>query len=478
MASVVPDTIGFLGWLPPEIRAQIWGHFSIQPGFRFSYKKAKDGLGILRTCHFLRDEVSANIYNKVVLTFHLSPRVCPDIGSWLYLTTSVGARWNIHPNKAQFDHFRVLPYKRLKAIKIEIEAPSQEDPGQVVLLWTKIQDLMELLSQAEEFPSIDIYLRETNASWATNGTAHKTVPIDPEHLHEDEYVPDIEVVLIPLCKLRNVRTVSIHVPKGFVTGNHLLYHIGRQMETAESFGRVRNGDVWDDAEVQKALELTQFQLDEALDELPGTTANFMRVERLGRWFSKGDKSQYVEDWARICRNNEAARFFNMPGNLANRYVHLLALNPLSSGMKMIRYQLHLPLNRRADPFDGPEPFELLSRWNGAEFGRYVQRVSNFRRLGIDPSKQPWTMIEDGPPATRDQWHAYWAGGLPPLGRSETLEELLRFTGFGSPKTSEFSKWCWAFWKEMKESEKESENETKGGKSDEEKPKLRTELMRM
>ncbi|PMD59272.1 uncharacterized protein K444DRAFT_428729 [Hyaloscypha bicolor E] len=461
MASVVPDTIGYLGWLPPEIRAQIWGHFSIQPGFRFSYKKAKDGLGILRTCHFLRDEVSANIYNKVVLTFHLSPRVCSDTGSWLYLTTSVGARWNIHPNKAEFDHFRVLPYKGLKAIKIEIEAPSQEDPGQVVLLWTKIQDLMELLSQAEEFPSIDIYLRETNASWATNGTAHKTVPIDPEHLDEDEYVPDIEVVLMPLCKLRNVRTASIHVPKGFVTGNHLLYHIGRQMETAESFGRVRNGD-----------------LDEALDELPGTTANFMRVERLGRWFSKGDKSQYVEDWARICRNNEAARFFNMPGNLANRYVHLLALNPLSSGMKMIRYQLHLPLNRRADPFDGPEPFELLSRWNGAEFGRYVQRVSNFRRLGIDPSKQPWTMIEDGPPATRDQWHAYWAEGLPPLGRSETLEELIRFTGFGSPKTSEFSKWCWAFWKEMKESEKESENETKGGKSDEEKPKLRTELMRM
>jgi hypothetical protein len=299
MASVVPDTIGYLGWLPPEIRAQIWGHFSIQPGFRFSYKKAKDGLGILRTCHFLRDEVSANIYNKVVLTFHLSPRVCPETESWLYLTTSVDARWNIHPNKAQFDHFRVLPYKRLKAIKIEIEAPSQEDPGQVVLLWTKIQDLMELLSQAEEFPSIDIYLRETNASWATNGTAHKTVPIDPEHLDEDEYVPDIEVVLMPLCKLRNVRTASIHVPKGFVTGNHLLYHIGRQMETAESFGRVRNGDVWDDAEVQKALELTQFQLDEALDELPGTTANFMRVERLGRWFGEGDKSQYVEDWARI-----------------------------------------------------------------------------------------------------------------------------------------------------------------------------------
>jgi hypothetical protein len=31
---------------------------------------------------------------------------------------------------------------------------------------------------------------------------------------------------------------------------------------------------------------------------------------------------------------------------------------------------------------------------------------------------------------------------------------------------------------MKESEKESENETKGGKSGEEKPKLRTELMGM
>ncbi|KAH8754011.1 hypothetical protein F5882DRAFT_444952 [Hyaloscypha sp. PMI_1271] len=439
MASVVPDTIGYLGRLPPEIRAQIWGHFSIQPGFRFSSKKAKDGLGILRTCHFLRDEVSANIYDKVILTFHLSPRIFPD--KWLYLTTSVDARWNIHPNKAQFDHFRVLPYERLKAIEIEIEAPSQEDPGQVVLLWTKIQDLMELLSQAEELPSIDVYLREANASWVTNGTPHKTVPIDPDHLNEDEYVPDIEVVLMPLCKLRNVRTASIHVPKRFVTASHLLYHIGRQMETAESFGRVRNGDAWDDAEVQKALELTQFQLDEALDELPGKTANFMRVERLGRWFGKGDKSQYVEDWARICRNNEAVRFLNMPGSLAKRYMHLLALNPLSSGMKMIRYQLHLPPNRRADPFDGPEPFELLSRWNGAEFERYVQRVSFFRRLGIDASKQPLTMIEDGPPATRDQWHAYWVGGLPPLGRSETLKELIRFTGFRSPKTSEFSKWC-------------------------------------
>jgi len=135
MTPIIPNTIGHFGRLPPEIRAQIWGHFLIELGFRYRCKKPHDSLGILRTRQLLRNEVTLHIYEDVILTFHLSQRAQPDITNWLYITTSVDATWNIAPDKPLFcDHFRTLPYKWLKSIKIKIEAPSQGDPRQVILL--------------------------------------------------------------------------------------------------------------------------------------------------------------------------------------------------------------------------------------------------------------------------------------------------------------------------------------------------------
>jgi hypothetical protein len=69
------------------------------------------------------------------------------------------------------------------------------------------------------------------------------------------------------------------------------------------------------------------------------------------------------------------------------------------------------------------------------------------RLGIEIPKEGPTMIEDARPATRNQWHSYWSEGLPLLGRSENIDDLLKFMAFRSSKTLEFSKWCWATWRE-------------------------------
>jgi hypothetical protein len=255
------SNMGPFSLLPPEIRAQIWEHSSIaiQPGLRFTFKGTEDNLRLLRTCRSLYNEVSSFLYERVTLTFHLSPLVHRNSGSWIYVTTSAGARWNIDPDKAQCDHFRVLPYKRLKAVKFEIQAPDRKDPGQVILLWTRIYDLLNLLSKVEEFPNIELCLRETHAKWSTNGTPNRSVPFDSNHPDEDSYPPDFEVILLPFCQLRNVRSTRIISPKRFRPKGRLLHDIARRMEAKESFGKVRKNHAWDDLKVREALELTQFQ---------------------------------------------------------------------------------------------------------------------------------------------------------------------------------------------------------------------------
>jgi hypothetical protein len=172
----------------------------------------------------------------------MSPLVHRNSGSWIYVTTSVGARWDIDPDKAQFGHFRALPYERLKAVKFEIQASDGKDPGQVILLWTWIRDLVDLLSKVEEFPNIEICLRETNAKWSTNGTPHRSVPIDSNDADEDSYAPDFEVILLPFCQLRNVRSTCIIFPKCSGPKGQVLHDIARQMEAKKSFGKAQKNN--------------------------------------------------------------------------------------------------------------------------------------------------------------------------------------------------------------------------------------------
>lgn len=126
----------------------------------------------------------------------------------------------------------------------------------MIVLYTKVKDLVDLLAQAEELPSVDIYLRETHASWSSDGKPHKSIIVeDDENGDDDDYDPDFEVILMLFCRLRDVRNSRIYTQDCLLTGNWLPENITRGMELREPFGKVRDGSAWDDDKVQERLEV-------------------------------------------------------------------------------------------------------------------------------------------------------------------------------------------------------------------------------
>lgn len=451
MESAVHRNMGQFIKLPPEIRAEIWEHFSIRPKNKLGEgnEKREKHLAIFRTCHDLYEEVSEHLYRKRSLTFYLWPMRFP----WAFVSVFRGFdRW-LSLKDLVDGCFRFLPYKRLRGITIEIEAPDREDPGQLILLWTKVRDLVDLLSQTGELLKIDIYLRESDASWFIGGKPQKSITIDPNH--PDEAWHDSDLVLMPFCRLHNIRKACIHCPEGLDPGNLILGNITRVMERSEAFGTIKNGEPWDDDNIREDLELTQILFDDALDHLLGQTANFMRAERFGRWFDQdptGKKCRCFEDWARICRSNDIARSHTELWKLRYRFCRYLLLNPNSVGMQMLRQQLHLKPEYRFDALDeflDRVPFNLDSRWDLRDFRKYLYRLNTCRIMGEHAVGAPHHLMETM--ASRTEWHSYWCNGIPPLDSSDRymnkLMDLITTDGTKWNKLKSLEKWSHKVWKE-------------------------------
>jgi hypothetical protein len=74
----------------------------------------------------------------------------------------------------------------------------------MVCLWKKAVRLMDLLSQIEGLPHLEIHPTDQKASewseeskWSTDGIAQKTIPVDRNYEYYDEYNKDFEAILEP-----------------------------------------------------------------------------------------------------------------------------------------------------------------------------------------------------------------------------------------------------------------------------------------
>jgi hypothetical protein len=102
--------------------------------------------------------------------------------------------------------FQELHYKKLKAVRVEIEAPAVADLGQMVCLWKKFMHLINLLSQVGRLPTLKVYLQDPNCvKWSTEGKPQKYIRI----LLRIQYC--IRAILLPSCRLHNVPKASVHL---------------------------------------------------------------------------------------------------------------------------------------------------------------------------------------------------------------------------------------------------------------------------
>jgi hypothetical protein len=124
----------------------------------------KSDLRILRTSRSLSLEILPHLYDKEILTFKLLPLYCRN--SWITVTNQLGATWFLESlSHAISLGFADIPYEKLKRIEVEIPAPDVTDPGQLINLWTKVREFLQLL-QRKEMPEVNTHLLGTDStSW-------------------------------------------------------------------------------------------------------------------------------------------------------------------------------------------------------------------------------------------------------------------------------------------------------------------------
>lgn len=167
----------------------------------------------------------------------------------------------------------------------------------------EVRDIVDLLSPVDGMPNIETRRDETTTrKWAKEGMLQKSIPIYRDSSDKDWYDHDYKVVLMPFCRLRNVRKATIRSPEGFHSRNFCVRKYRVCHGTKGSFGTLKPCHLWDDDSIQEDLELTQFLFNDALDHLPGCKADFMRVDRFSRWYDQDStigKPHYLKYWARI-----------------------------------------------------------------------------------------------------------------------------------------------------------------------------------
>lgn len=123
-----------------------------------------------------------HLYEKEVLAFHLSPHAPGWYGlqdDWISALSAANARWDLTFEDLTQGNFRFLPYQSHRGIDIDIEPPHKSTLGGLILLWTKVRDLVDILSQVNELPNIEIRLRENecrDAKWPEVGKLQRSFP--------------------------------------------------------------------------------------------------------------------------------------------------------------------------------------------------------------------------------------------------------------------------------------------------------------
>jgi hypothetical protein len=370
--------IGLLAQLPREVRDLIWEHFVPSYGQRTN-------LGILRTCRQLYEEVAALVYQNEVLRFHISPTY--QYQSWLLIVTRRGAELHLCDlQDATSRGFSSLPYTKLKGIRVEVEAPDSTDPGQMICLWKKAVSLVDLLLQVDGLPDLEIHFTNSKPSkWSTDGIAQQSIPCDRNHKYYNEYDEDFEAILQPFCRLRNVRSASVHVATTIDDVGHLLENAAAFMTLDKPFGCYRAEGGWSDDSTQTSLDKNFLQFDNALDDLPGPTARMLRLERFSSWFEDGlhSESKYLDELERAYHSNHYSSE-NILFSIYGRCGMVLAFNPLSATMQEMRFQKHWWTG------NGPNAFPLRDKWSAHAWSRYF-------RMSMTVDDDRFLEEEDGGP---------------------------------------------------------------------------------
>jgi hypothetical protein len=102
--------------------------------------------------------------------------------------------------------FQGFPFHKSDLV-IVIYAPNLDDPDQLVLLWQKIDVLIQVIGESTSFfKSLTIrLLKSPPTDWLRNGDRQANESIK----YPDNFYPDHNVVIIPFCRLQSVQELLV-----------------------------------------------------------------------------------------------------------------------------------------------------------------------------------------------------------------------------------------------------------------------------
>lgn len=307
------QTLGPLGRfakLAPEIRLLVWESLfsscKILARAPNRPRVESKNLSILCVSRRLYEEISYHLYRRLKHRVRLSPVHSKQ--QWM--TVQISSRglsviWVLENITDARRHLETFPHNKAH-LRVEIFPPAQSDPGQIVLLWEKVNVLVDILIQLSGLPAgCPCVLVRLIGCWRdTEIRAKETITRTNDRIPPREYCPDHDIVVLPFSRLDSRWYYG--VPKGLCA--ILNDELNDPRTSVLSLSRKNQLPIKDDGynlldkngglvNLDQWLMETGIFIDASLDDIPGKTANMLRLERFGNWFVDGEswESPY-EKW--------------------------------------------------------------------------------------------------------------------------------------------------------------------------------------
>ena len=193
------------------------------------------------------------------------------------------------------------------AFRIEIEAPDREDGGQIICLFRKVRDLVQMLGGnclcARE---VEIKFKDgEKGKWFIDGEPTAT------DLGDDETCPHLSI-LLPFLQLRNLNRLEVGIPE---EANLEAYHLQTiqglevMIQNATLFDEDGRSDDGSDASTLSIMTKNHFSCEQALVRLKGWTAMMLRLEQFVERYSCRARvsEEFVEQVKRVFKQGTTSR---------------------------------------------------------------------------------------------------------------------------------------------------------------------------
>lgn len=240
--------------------------------------------------------------------------------------------------------FQYLPLHMIPCV-VHIEAPDPEDPGQLVCLSLRLQQLADLLHRINNRPlsKLIICLGDVD-QWLDEGDRKRgfiLTELYPEQNHLTYIRSDVDAVIFPFYTLENVRTVLLDKDTAkLICSSDILQKaqtVVYDNSTMIIFDLLREVPAY----IGLPNEIFKFYLHKRLDTLPGRTANMLRLDRFVHWY----EHKHEENILRLMKKYPVELGFIDLGfyYTVRRYIYVHALRHSMSGGQLRRLSVDIDL---------------------------------------------------------------------------------------------------------------------------------------